>query len=156
MTKHLERGLTALALTALPLLATAPPVHAAAVPRYFQIGSQLNGKCLASDGDDVEVRTCGAGASDQLWYWSDKKLVNAAEEHCLDVRKGKADAAAQVFADCHGRANQRWYKEGSWLRTEATGQCLSIQNKGDEREHAGLDLRACGTHTWQWWSLPAS
>ncbi|MER7838237.1 RICIN domain-containing protein [Streptomyces sp. NPDC096040] len=159
MIKPLERGLTALALTALPLLFSTLPIHmgapsVTAVPQYFQITTQLNGKCLATNGDNVEVQTCNDGTGNQLWYWAGKKLVNGAEQHCLDVRNGEVNAAAQVVGDCHGLADQRWYKDGSWLRTDVNNQCLSIQNNGDQREHAGINLRNCGSNTWQWWTLP--
>ncbi|WP_217552301.1 RICIN domain-containing protein [Streptomyces sp. GbtcB6] len=156
MIKHLEHGLTALALTAVPLLVTALPVQATAVPQYFQISTHLNGKCLASNGDNVEVQTCNAGTGNQLWYWSGRKLVNSAEQHCLDVKNGEVNAAAQVVGDCHGLANQRWYKDGNWLRTEVNNQCLSIQNSGDPSEHAGINLRNCGPYAWQYWNLPSA
>ncbi|MFK0158291.1 RICIN domain-containing protein [Streptomyces sp. NPDC090499] len=156
MIKHLERGIAVLALTAVPLLVSALPVQATAVPQYFQITTHLNGKCLASNGDNVEVQTCNAGTGNQLWYWSGKKLVNGAEQHCLDVRNGEVNAAAQVVGDCHGLANQRWYKDGNWLRTEVNNQCLSIQNSGDPSEHAGINLRNCGPYAWQYWNLPAA
>ncbi|MFD4598332.1 RICIN domain-containing protein [Streptomyces sp. NPDC058464] len=87
---------------------------------------------------------------------SGKKLVNGAEQHCLDVRNGEVNAAAQVVGDCHGLANQRWYKDGNWLRTEVDNQCLSIQNSGDPSEHAGVNLRNCGPYAWQYWNLPAA
>jgi len=159
MIKNLERGITALALTALPLLATTPPADATAptarIPQYFQITSSMNGKCLASNGDNVEVQSCNEGTGNQLWYWrSGKVLVNGAEKHCLDVRNGEVNAPAQVVGDCHGQANQRWYKEGNWLRTEVNYQCLSIQNHGDPSEHAGINLRDCGRNPWQFWNLP--
>lgn len=167
MIKNLVRGLPALALTALPLLASVPPVHAAAraplVPsapvakaaEFFQISTALNAKCLASNGDNVEVQTC-RGTGNQLWYWEGGKLRNVAELHCLDVRNGELNAAVQVVGDCHGLANQRWRKEGDWLRTEVNNQCLSIQNNGDPNEHAGINVRNCGPNAWQYWRMPAS
>ncbi|MFF5305851.1 RICIN domain-containing protein [Streptomyces sp. NPDC013161] len=156
MIKHLERVVTALALTALPLLAGTAPVEASAgVPQYFQITTHLNGKCLATNGDNVEVQRCNDGTGNQLWYWRNGKvLVNGAEQHCLDVKNGEVDAAAQAVGDCHGLANQRWRKDGNWLRTEVNNQCLSIQNNGDQSEHAGINVRNCGSNTWQWWNIP--
>ncbi|MFD4502408.1 RICIN domain-containing protein [Streptomyces sp. NPDC058457] len=126
------------------------------MPQYFQITTHLNGKCLASNGDNVEVQTCNAGTGNQLWYRSGKKLVNGAEQHCLDVRNGEVNAAAQVVGDCHGLANQRWYKDGNRLRTEVDNQCLSIQNSGDPSEHAGINLRNCDPYAWQYWNLPGA
>ncbi|MEU1108188.1 RICIN domain-containing protein [Streptomyces sp. NPDC005866] len=159
MIKHMGRGLTGIALTALPLLVTAPAGHAAVpaapAPEAFKITTQLNGKCLAANGDNVEVQACSARpVGNQLWYWEDKKLVNRAESHCLDVRNGELNAPAQLVGDCHGLADQRWVKDGGWLRTDVSNQCLSIQNNGDQREHAGINLRDCGSNTWQWWTLP--
>ncbi|SEQ68609.1 Ricin-type beta-trefoil lectin domain-containing protein [Streptomyces sp. yr375] len=154
MIKNLTRGLTALtmtALTTLPVLGAAP---SAAVPPSFQIMTALNSKCLASNGDNVEVQTCNRGTGNQLWFWEAGKLVNVAEFHCLDVRNGELNAPAQVVGDCHGLANQRWKKEGEWLRTEVNNQCLSIQNNGDPSEHAGINLRNCGPNAWQFWRLP--
>ncbi|MEU1406360.1 RICIN domain-containing protein [Streptomyces sp. NPDC005728] len=161
MIKHMERGITALALASLPLLATSLPVQAAAsaarIPQYFQITSAMNGKCLASNGDNVEVQSCNGNGS-QLWYWEGKKLVNGAEKHCLDVRNGEVNAPAQVVGDCHGLANQRWNKDArtdtARLVTEVNNQCLSIQNSGDPSEHAGINVRNCGNNTWQYWTLP--
>ncbi|MET9961790.1 ricin-type beta-trefoil lectin domain protein [Streptomyces sp. NPDC006326] len=152
MIKHLLRGLPALALAVLPLLTTAPPAHAATT---FEIVTALNAKCLASNGDNVEVQTC-RGTGNQLWYWDGNKLRNLAELHCLDVRNGEVDAAAQVVGDCHGLPNQRWRTEGEWLRTEVNNQCLSIQNNGDPSEHAGVNVRNCGPFAWQYWRLRAN
>jgi hypothetical protein len=121
--------------------------------QLFQITPSMNGKCLASNGDNVEVQTC-RGTGNQFWYWEGRKLVNVAELHCLDVRNGEVNAPVQVVGDCHGLANQRWSKEGSWLRTDVNSQCLSIQNNGDPSEHAGINIRNCGANDWQFWNLP--
>ncbi|MFE6845410.1 RICIN domain-containing protein [Streptomyces sp. NPDC057686] len=86
-------------------------------------------------------------------------MRNLAELHCLDVRNGELDAAAQAVGDCHGLANQRWTRDGQWLRTEVNSQCLSIQNNGDPSEHAGINVRNCGNVAWQFWKgygLPRS
>nr|WSW41759.1 RICIN domain-containing protein [Streptomyces sp. NBC_01001] len=139
-------------LAALPVLAMAPTAHAAgsAARETFEFHSLLNDKCLATNGDNVEVQTCH-GTGNQLWFWEGKVLRNLAELHCLDVRSGELDAAAQAVGDCHGPANQRWTREGQWLRTEVNNQCLSIQNYGDPSEHAGINVRNCGNVAWQFW-----
>ncbi|MEU5806531.1 ricin-type beta-trefoil lectin domain protein [Streptomyces sp. NPDC047718] len=151
MIKNLLRGLPALVLAGLPLLVTAPPAHAA---NTFRIVTALNAKCLASNGDNVEVQTC-RGTGNQLWYWDAGKLRNLAELHCLDVRNGEVDAAAQAVGDCHGLPNQQWRTDGAWLRTQVNNQCLSIQDSGDPNEHAGVNLRNCGPYAWQHWRFEA-
>lgn len=107
------RGTAALALAALPLLATSQSGYAAAagptatVAADFEIHSGPHGKCLATNGDDVEVQNF-RGTGNQLWFWQGRTLRNRAELHCLDVRNGEVDAPAQAVGDCHGQANQRW------------------------------------------------
>ncbi|WP_150493053.1 RICIN domain-containing protein [Streptomyces kanamyceticus] len=163
MTKNLMRGTAALAFAALPLLATSQsgyaadhaPEHASAAgPRAdFDIRSALHDKCLATNGDNVEVQTC-RGTGNQLWFWEGGKLRNRAELHCLDVRNGEIDAPAQAVGDCHGLANQQWKLEGSWLRSGVNRQCLSIQENGDPSEHAGINVRDCANVAWQFWKMP--
>ncbi|MEV0320943.1 RICIN domain-containing protein [Streptomyces sp. NPDC050658] len=153
MNKNLVRGLTASVFAVLPLLlATSPSGHAAAAAD-FEIHSGLHGKCLASNGDNVEMQTC-RGTGNQLWFWQGNTLRNRAELHCLDVRNGEVDAAVQVVGDCHGQANQRWDVANSRLVTQVNNQCLSIQENGDPSEHAGVNVRDCEDVAWQRWDAP--
>jgi len=163
MIKHLKYGLTALALTVLPVLANAPASHATtassgssaarAAVTTFRVVSRFSNRCLTANGDNVEVAECGSRpVAGQDWYWEGTKLVNYAEAKCLDVRNGELDAPAQLVGDCHGQANQRWQWHGEQLRTDVNYQCLSIQNRGDWSAHAGINLRNCeDTATWQRW-----
>ncbi|MFJ2768798.1 RICIN domain-containing protein [Streptomyces sp. NPDC087300] len=158
MTKNLMRGMAALVFAALPLLATTQSGYAAehapalSARDTFDIRSGLHDKCLATNGDNVEVQTC-RGTGNQLWFWEDGKLRNLAELHCLDVRNGEIDAAVQAVGDCHGLPNQQWKQDGSWLRTDVNRQCLSIQGRGDSSEHAGVNVRDCENAAWQFWKL---
>ncbi|MFJ3926269.1 RICIN domain-containing protein [Streptomyces sp. NPDC090022] len=116
--KNWMRAPPALTLTVLPLLTAAraspaansgPSFPPTALSRAgdFEIHSGLHGKCLASNGDNVEVQAC-RGTGNQLWCWHGRTLRNRAELHCLDVRNGEPNAPAQAVGDCHGQANQRW------------------------------------------------
>ncbi|MFD7975416.1 RICIN domain-containing protein [Streptomyces sp. NPDC059071] len=120
---------------------------------YFEIRTDQDGRCLTSNGDNVEVRSC-AGVGSQLWFWEGHKLRNLAERHCLDVRNGELNAPAQVVGDCHGQANQRWDVVNRQLVTQVNNQCLSIQYAGDPSQGAGINLRNCTGAAWQRWDVP--
>lgn len=98
----MRRRLTAIVLTlgtaALPLTTTELTITAVVSARDFiEIRSDMQDKCLATNGDNVEMQTCGRRGN-QLWFWNGRTLVNAAENHCLDVRNGEINAPAQRSA----------------------------------------------------------
>ncbi|SHG80734.1 RICIN domain-containing protein [Streptoalloteichus hindustanus] len=138
---------TVLALATSSLLA-APSASAA---DFFEIRSDLHNKCLTTNGDNVEMRTCD-GTGRQVWFWDGPKLRNLAERHCLDVKHGQINAAVQAVGDCHGNANQRWSFQGRRIHTDVNGQVLSIQNNGDTRDGAGINMRNYVGGAWQHWS----
>ncbi|MET9297125.1 ricin-type beta-trefoil lectin domain protein [Streptomyces sp. NPDC003077] len=153
-------NLTMLAVAALGLSLIAPASAASArsaAIEAFAITSDMHGKCLATNGDNVEMQTC-RGTGNQLWFREGDKLVNRAERHCLDVRNGELDAPAQAVGDCHGLANQRWnwgLPDDHRIITQVNNQCLSIQNEGEGRDGAGINLRDCRPGfgvAWQKWS----
>lgn len=131
----MHRCITALLLTlgtaALPLTVAGP----AAARTTFEIRSDMHDKCLSSNGDNAEMQTCNDNG------------------HCLDVRNGEPDAPAQVVGDCHGNANQRWNHDiaSRELVSDENPQCLSIQNNGERRDGAGINMRNCRHADWQMW-----
>ncbi|MEU3482034.1 ricin-type beta-trefoil lectin domain protein [Streptomyces sp. NPDC033753] len=116
---------------------------------FFEIHTDLDGRCLTSNGDNVEVRNCAGRVGSQLWFREGHKLRNLAARHCLDVRNGELNAPAQAVGDYHGQANQRWDVVGRQLVTQVNNQCLSIQNAGDPGQGAGINLRNCTGAAWQ-------
>ncbi|WP_329381341.1 RICIN domain-containing protein [Streptomyces sp. NBC_01351] len=147
--------LAAAAMTLALVGAVAPGLASpAGAADFFEIHTDLDGRCLTSNGDNVEVRNCAGGVGSQLWFWEGRKLRNLAERHCLDVRNGELNAAAQVVGDCHGQANQRWDVVGRQLATQVNNQCLSIQNAGDPSQGAGINVRNCTGAAWQRWDVP--
>ncbi|MFI9307355.1 RICIN domain-containing protein [Streptomyces triculaminicus] len=155
----MRRRLTAIVLTlgtaALPLATMDLTTAAGASARDFiEIRSDMHDKCLATNGDNVEMQTCGRRGN-QLWFWNGRTLVNAAENHCLDVRNGEINAPAQAVGDCHGNANQRWTHNVNTreLVPDVNPQCLSIQNNGERRDGAGINMRQCTRANWQTWHI---
>ncbi|GGR32819.1 RICIN domain-containing protein [Streptomyces netropsis] len=150
----MRRRLTALALAlgtaALPLTTTT----SASARDFIEIRSDMHDKCLSSNGDNVEMQTCRQHGN-QFWFWDGRKLVNAAENHCLDVRNGEINAPAQAVGDCHGNANQRWSHNPNTreLISDVNPQCLSIQNEGERRDGAGINMRNCTRANWQTWRI---
>ncbi|MCP2259821.1 Ricin-type beta-trefoil lectin domain-containing protein [Streptoalloteichus tenebrarius] len=137
---------TVLAVASSSLLWATP----ASAATFFEIRSDLHHKCLTTNGDNVEMRTCD-GTGRQLWTWDGRKLRNLAARHCLDVRHGEINAPAQAVGDCHGNANQRWYFVNRELHTDVNGQVLSIQNHGDPWDGAGINMRDHVNGAWQHW-----
>ncbi|MBP2478347.1 hypothetical protein JOF53_007219 [Crossiella equi] len=152
MRAHLTAAALATGIAASALF-TAMPAAAAEQAGIFTIRSNMHGKCLAANGENVEVQSCAGGfAGNQLWRWDGRKLRNLDRAKCLDVKHGEINAPVQLVGDCHGNANQRWLFDGALLRTDVNGQVLSIQGNGDPSEHAGINMRNPGVgNLWQQW-----
>jgi hypothetical protein len=72
-------------------------------------------KCLGliggatADGTGVEIRSCGAGNTQQWRVHSDGTVVNVASGTCLDAKNaGTADSTPLEIWTCSGNGNQKW------------------------------------------------
>jgi hypothetical protein len=57
----------------------------------------------------VEIRSCGAGNTQQWRVHSDGTVVNVASGTCLDAKNaGTADSTPLEIWTCSGNGNQKW------------------------------------------------
>ena len=99
------------------MLAGSTITVAAAVPAAAPIGSvrgTASGRCLdvpsasTTNGVQVQLWDCGAGANQEWNYTSDKRLTVYGSK-CLDAYGNGTTAGTEVVIwDCNGQTNQQW------------------------------------------------
>ena len=101
-----------------------------------------HGECLDIHGDDHRslIRYRCHGQANQLFRWERDSTIRQ-DGHCLDVAGDETrDGSRVILFACNGRDNQRWYADGSRIRSAASGKCLDAAG-------SYLVIRACnGSH----------
>ena len=135
----MKKSLTAMLL---PLLLTACGVSLpdtmhidAREPRHHSHRSERDAEGLIRTAQGECYR--GHGQANQLFRWDGRSGTIRQNARCLDVAGGEThDGSRVILFACNGKDNQRWYADGSRIRSAASGKCL-------DAAESHLAIRAC-------------
>jgi len=110
---------------------------------WFRLETR-KGLCLTippeEKGHQLFVRS-RSGAYDQLWRWSEGRLVSKVPEYAADVNRAhKKDGAKVVAWPPHTRKNQQWEMKGGYIYSSLNGKVMQVNGNVEDRVYANISL----------------